>query len=137
MSGGNWEGIAAYVLNGHENLEKYGADLANGLAKYKDVYQAEKQWIEGSPDAAARNYALSTPTKGKYGDAVWEISSKSDNPYKDSWYGDFSNFPRADNLFFGRGDSCNATSGAGVFCFGWTAGVPYINNGFRVVVPVL
>jgi len=137
MSGGIWERTAAYVPNGHENLEKYGADLVNGAAKYKEVYQAAKQWSETNPDTATENYVLSTPTNKKYGDAVYETSSKSEDPWKDSWYNDCSRFPRSGNLFFARGGNCFDTSNAGVFALAWSNGGPYVNDGFRVVVPVL
>jgi len=137
MSGGNWEKVAAYVPNGHERLETYGADLVNGLAKYKDVYQAAKQWTEASPDTAAENYTLSTPANGKYGDAVYETSSKSEDPWKDSWYSDRSYFPNSKVPFFIRGGCCGTAFNAGMFCFDRTAGEPYSGGGFRVVVPVL
>jgi len=137
MSGGNWERVAAYVPNGNENLGKYGNDLVNGLAKYKDVYQAAKQWTEASTDTAADHYALSTPANKKYGDAVWETSSKSEDPWKDSWYSDYSIFPYSNYPFFGRGGRYISTSDTGLFCFGWTTGEPNVNYGFRVTVPVL
>jgi len=137
MSGGNWEGVAAYVSNGHENLDKYGTDLVNGQAKYKDVYQAAKQWTAASPDTATEHYALSTPTNGKYGDAMWETSPKSVAPWKDSWYNDHSRFPCSDTPFFLRGARYNGVSNAGVFCFLWSTGEPHVTYGFRVVVSVL
>jgi len=137
MSGGNWERVAAYVPNGHENLENYGVDLVNGVAKYKEVYQAEKQWTEASPDTAAEHYALSIPAKGKYGDAVYETSSKSVDPWKDSWYSDYSGFPYSGAPFFCRGGRYIDTSLAGLFCFVRTKGGSYVEYGFRVVVPVL
>jgi len=136
-SGGTWEMVAAYVPNEHENLGKYGADLVNGLAKYKDIYQAAKKWTEANPDTTEENYALSTPANKKYGDAVWETSSKSADPWKDSWYSDYSPFPRSDYPFFIRGGNYDYTSSAGMFCFSWTAGEPHGRVGFRVVIPVL
>jgi len=137
MSGGAWERVAAYIPNGHENSEKYGADLINGQAKYKDVYQAAKQWTSGAPDITAENYALSIPANKKYGDAVWETSFKSADPWKDSWYSDYSYFPYSDYPFFSRGGHCDSMSVAGVFCFSWTGGYSGSGHGFRVVVPVL
>jgi len=136
MSGGNWERVAAYVPNGHANLEKNGADLVNGLAKYKDVYQAAKQWSSSSPDTAAEHYALSTPANGKYGDAIYETSSKSVDPWKDSWYSDFSYFLCSTWPFFGRGGHYSNTPISGLFCFNGSDGSPYVDGGFRVVVPV-
>jgi len=137
MSGGNWERVAAYVPNGHENIEKYGADLVNGLPKYKDVYQAAKQWSSSSPDTAAEHYTLSTPANGKYGDAIWETSSKSEKNWQDSWYSDHSRFPYSNLPFFCRGGAHSYTVDCGMFSFSWVDGVPYVNDGFRVVVPVL
>jgi len=137
MSGGNLERVAAYVPSGHVNLGTYGADLVNGQAKYKDVYQAAKQWTAASPDTAAEHYALSTPTKGKYGDAVWETSFKSEDPWKDSWYSDCSSFPNSTWPFFTRGGGYGDTSIAGMFFFGWTFGGSHTGGGFRVAVPVL
>jgi len=137
MSGGNWERVAAYVPNGHENLGKYGNDLINGQIKYKDVYQAAKQWTEASSDTASEHYAIATPTNKKYGDAVWETSSKSEDPWEYSWYSDYSVFPYSNGPFFIRSGCCIDTSIAGAFCFSWASGNPGVNDGFRVVVPVL
>jgi len=137
MSGGNWERVAAYVPNEHENLGKYGNDLINGLEKYKDVYQAAKQWSSEVVDTAADNYALSTPANKKYGDAMYETSSKSESTWKDSWYSDYSRFSNSISPFFNRGGCFNNTSSAGMFCFSWTSGEPASGVGFRVVVPVL
>jgi len=137
MPGGNWERVAAYVSNGHGRLGIYGADLVNGQAKYKDVYQAGKQWTSELSDTAAEHYAIATPVNGKYGDAVWETSSKSETPWEDSWYSDYSSFPFAMNPFFGRGGIYTQTSGTGMFYFGRSAGEASVTHGFRVVVPVL
>jgi len=131
MSGGAWERVAAYVPNGNESLGKYGENLVNGLAKYKDVYQA------ASTDTAAEHYALSTPTNGKYGDAIWETSSKSETPWKGSWYSDHSGFPCSIYPFFDRGGGYGNASVAGVFYFYMSNGEPNVDDGFRVVVPVL
>jgi len=137
MSGGNWERVAAYVPNGHEHLEKYGKDLVNGAAKYKDIYQAAKQWTEATTDTAAEHYALSTPANGKYGDAVWETSSKSEDPWKDSWYSNRSGFSYSTGPFLDRGGNYADMSSAGMFYFGRTGGGPVSGSGFRVVVSVL
>jgi len=137
MSGGNWERVAAYVPNGHENLEKYGADLVNGQAKYKDIYQAAKQWTEASPDTVAENYALTAPANKKYGDAVWETSSESEDPWQDSWYSDYSKFSNSSAPFFSRGGDFVNTSAAGVFSLHCYDGSAIYYHGFRVVVPVL
>ena len=49
----------------------------------------------------------------------------------------YSNFPCTDNPFFNRGGNYDNTSDAGVFYFNRSNGNANVNNGFRVVVPVL
>ena len=133
MSGGNWERVAAYVNNGHDNL-KYGTTLVNGAAKYKNEYTAT---ATNGNDSQSGNYANADPTTatGYYGDAVWETSNASTG--QGSWYKDYSDFPYAEWPFFNRGGYCVSTSGAGVFCFSISNGGANTNAGFRVVVPVL
>ena len=135
MSGGNWERVAAYVNNGHGNLAKYGSSLVNAANKYKNVYTANKQWEESSPDSQSENYNLSIPANGHYGDAVYETSGRYSG--QGSWYKDYSDFPCTGGLFFVRGGDCTNTSGTGVFAFIATYGEFHTYNGFRVVVPVM
>ena len=135
MSGGNWERVAAYINNGNSNLTTNGGDLvASGTAsRYREIYSASA--TDGSSDTQEANYALSTPANGHYGDAVYETSSTYSST--NGWYSDYSRFPCSINPFFGRGGKCVNTSESGLFHFGTTAGGPFCDNGFRVVVPVL
>ena len=133
MSGGNWERVAAYVNNGHDNL-KNGTILVNGAAKYKNEYTAT---ATNGNDSQSGNYANADPTTatGYYGDAVWETSNASSG--QGSWYKDYSYFPCTNYPFFVRGGGYVNASFAGVFCFSWTNGEAVDDAGFRVVVPVL
>ena len=97
MSGGAYEYVAAYVNNGNSNLTTYGSTLVNAAGKYKDVYS------KGSSDDRTLNYAMSTPDRGHYGDAIWETSSNSASPWTLSWYSDYSGFPYSSRPFFPRG----------------------------------
>ena len=99
MSGGAWEYIAAYVKNGHDNLTKNGASLANSNdAKTKNVYST------GSSDSYENNYNANS---GKYGDVVYE-TSKNGDASNSSWYGDYSYFPNRSSPFFSRGGCYNS-----------------------------
>ena len=99
MSGGAWEYIAAYVKNGHDNLTKNGASLANSNdAKTKNVYST------GSSDSYENNYNANS---GKYGDVVYETSENGDAS-NSSWYGDYSYFPNRSSPFFSRGGCYNS-----------------------------
>ena len=126
MSGGNWERVAAYVNNGHENLQIYGKSLVNGEAKYKEVYE------QGGTDTQELNYGKAA---SKYGDAAYETS----NGYASSstsWYVDYASFVASSSPFFLRGGGYNDTTNAGMFCFNNTAGQVYSYFGFRVAIPV-
>ena len=130
MSGGAWEYTAAYVNNGHSNLTSYGSTLVNAAEKYKDVYSKE------SSDSNERNYQMSTPDRGHYGDAIWETSSRTGGNWTDSWYSDYSYFPCSSGPFFHRGGGNGSASSAGVFNFSSYDGSTFAYYGFRVVVPV-
>ena len=134
MSGGAWEYVTAYVNNGHENLTTYGKSLVtNANAKYKDVYQASG--TTGGNDNQEQNYNLSTPEKGKYGDAVYETSNSYSG--SNSWNSENSAFPDSNSLFFIRGGYYDASSNAGVFCFNKFSGNASSYSSFRVVLPVM
>ena len=127
MSGGNWERVAAYVNNGHDNLNIYGKSVVNEETKYKEVYE------QGSSDTQELNYKKAASI---YGDAMYETS----NGYSSmdaSWYNDYANFANVNFPFFGRGGYYSNTTGAGMFCFSRTAGENAIYHGFRVAIPVL
>ena len=131
MSGGAWERVAAYVNNGHDNLQIYGKSVVEGTAKYKDVYE------QGASDTQELNYGKAA---SKYGDAIYETS----NGYSGSgasWYSDWTDFVGNSNVFFYRGGGYSGAAGAGIFYFGRTYGDGGPNTGtgggFRVAVPVL
>ena len=130
MNGGEYEYVAAYVNNGHDNLIIYGEELVNADEKYKDVYQASA--TDGISDTQAENYILSTPEKGKYGDAVYETSDnyKNDN----SWNSDYSSFPYLNKSFFTRGGHINSFF-SGMFYF-YSSEVDG-GGSFRLVLPVI
>ena len=130
MSGGAVEYVAAYVNNGNINLNTNGSKLVGADAKYKDVYNV------GSSDSASNNYAVATPSNGKYGDAVYEISSGVDSPYENTWFSDNSVFPDYVNIFFVRGANNGSTNKAGMFAFNSTTGAVK-NYSFRLVLPVI
>ena len=109
MSGGAYEYVAAYVNNGHDNLQDYGSSLVSAASYMKDVYTS-------SEDTQSGNY---NETASKYGDALYETSSTGINGTK-SWYEDDSNFPTASHMFFIRGGYYNINSRAGAFAFGHT-----------------
>ena len=129
MSGGAYEYVAAYVNNGNTNLNTYGSNLVGANARYKDVYSV------GSSDTRENNYAVATPSNGKYGDAVYETSSSSSG-YK-SWYSDYSYFPYSSAPFFKRGGSSSTASIAGVFYFSYNNGHGNSYNSFRLVLTVM
>ena len=131
MSGGAYEYVGAYVNNGSSVLTTYGSTLINAASKYKNIY------YKGSGDKHEEsiwNYAISTPDRGHYGDAVWE-TSKIGNGGSNSWYYDHSYFPSYNSTFFSRGGHYSDGSIAGVFGFHNNSGY-YASYGFRVAVPV-
>ena len=148
MSGGNWERVAAYITNGHNNLtdqgiatdtNKGGVTAENTPNKYRNVYEST---TDIGDDTRVPDYNLTEPNKkGKYGDAIWEISGGTGTgvglSYKQGWYSDYSDFSGLDYPFFYRGGYCKNTSVAGVFSFYFCGGGAAVYNGFRVVVSVL
>ena len=112
MSGGAWEYVAGYVNNGNSSLTSYGSSLVNGDAKTKNVYS------KASSDSCENNYNANS---GKYGDAVYETSSKASGWSWDfSWYGDYSEFPSGAFPFFIRGNAYDRHTNAGVYSFAGT-----------------
>ena len=132
MSGGASEYVAAYVNNENSYLTTYGEKLVNANEKYKDVYQATST---SGTDSQLDNYNLSTPIKGKYGEAVYETS----NGYTGSkaWYSDGSNFPYSDKPFFTRGGPYNNISASGLFNLYIIDGFFNGAGSFRVVLTVM
>ena len=127
MSGGAFEYVAAYVNNSNANT--YASSLVGADTKYKDVYSV------GSSDSGNNNYAVSTPSNTKYGDAVYETSNSYTGTT--SWYSDNSDFPSTGCPFFSRGGNYSNTSNAGVFYFYFSDGYNYTLYSFRLVLPVM
>ena len=127
MSGGNWERVAAYVNNGHENLQTYGKNLVDAESKYKEVYE------QGTSDTQELNYVKAAI---KYGDAVYETSNGYSSTSA-SWYSDYANFVSDAYPFVGRGGGYDGTSAAGIFFFGRTGGYTNNGNGFRLSMAIL
>ena len=127
MSGGAWERVAAYVNNGHANLQAYGKSIVEGAAKYKDVYE------QGLSDTKELNYNMAA---SKYGDAIYEISNGY-NSANESWYSDYSNFSVTENAFFSRSGYYRNGANAGIFSFDGSSGTTNVLSGFRVAISVL
>ena len=134
MSGGSWERVAAYVNNGHENLEIYGKSLTMDETpnRYRNVYAST---VSDGSEAKEDDYALATPSNGYYGDAIYEISESYSG--SSCWYGDYSNFPYTDSPFLFRGGDCFVENIAGVFAFSPAGGAPWYGHGIRATVVVL
>ena len=147
LSGGQWERIASYVANGHENLLKYGESvtynqgvLKTVSTKYTMVYPHDSTVDNGSKDETQEylnevcnaNYAKNIKI---YGDAIRETSMAGTGI--SSWQDDYSNFVSLSATLMLRGGGIWYSSHAGRFYFGRTDGCNYFNPGFRpVVVPV-
>ena len=145
LSGGAWERTAAYVANGHDNLEKYGASIAydsNGnlkttSTKYTTVYphdtETDKPTLSNTTTnfgaASKANYLLNTKI---FGDAIRETSTAGTG--STSWYGDYSSFTGLYCPFSVRGGRWSDTSHAGLFAFYCTGGNSVYSNGFRAVL---
>ena len=127
MSGGSWERAAAYVNNGHDNLQTYGKSVVEAATKYKEVYE------QGTADTQELNYGKAA---SKYGDAVYETS----NGYSISsisWYNDWTDFVYTSIPFFARGGWYNDTTLAGLFAFHYMNGDTSTGVSFRVVMPLM
>ena len=127
MSGGNWERVAAYVNNKHENLQTYGKSLVDGENKYKEVYE------QGASDNQQLNYEKAAV---KYGDAIYETSNGYSSSSK-AWYSNWTNFVTTSSPFFVRGGIYSDTTTAGLFAFGTADGNAYIGRGFHMVMSLL
>ena len=133
MNGGAWERVAAYIDNKNENLNKFGASLLTAHEKYKDIYIS--LGTEEIEDEISENYELAIPNLGKYGDAIYETSSTYSG--RNSWYSDFSDFPRTDSPFISRGGRAGSTIGGGVFAFTRYTGESLSVDSFRIVFSVM
>ena len=127
MSGGNWERMAAYLNNNHENLNLYGKSIIEAETRYKDVYE------QGVEDTQELNYEKAS---SKYGDAIYETS----NGYagsNTSWHNDWANFAYTSVPFFYRGGGNDDTTNAGIFYFSRNTGSSYTGVGFRITISVI
>ena len=141
MSGGAWEHMASYINNSYAT--QCGSLVVSADNRYKDIYKV------GDGSSGSSNYEATRPTQGQgtptsssghFGDAVWETSNYSDEPYvTDAWNNDLAYSPDIRWAFYTRGGRENDGEEAGLFAF-------YVSNdifdwqeivSFRVVVPVL
>ena len=137
LNGCVWERTAAYISNGHSNLNSYGSSYANTMenvdgyktlsTKYVTVYP----W-DSTSDSDNNNYIVYKNLKYGYGDAILEISSSGTGTT--SWNIDYSFFSRIDHPFFARGGPYQSSSNAGEFAFSDAYGAPLYYNGFRSVL---
>ena len=130
MSGGAWEHVAAYLNNDSSSLNTYGSTIVEANAKYKDIYDI------GNDDTNANNYAVSIPSNGKYGEAIYETSSSVIEPYKYSWYLRYSDFMEKTDSFLARGTRYDSSSNAGVFSFYGNYGDCFEFQSFRIVINI-
>ncbi|MEI3435028.1 MAG: type II secretion system protein [Clostridia bacterium] len=112
MSGGILERSAAIVNNGHDYLNIFGKSIMNSLNNGKSSAYVTVYDVSKLGDSGLNNWNVNV----KYGDAICEISSGSEEKY--SWNMDYSYFPTRGNPFFGRGGGYWDTSSAGLFYFG-------------------
>ena len=128
LSGGMWEKMAAYIANGNDNLNKYGASLTdNGTVtkstKYTMAYRKAEQ------DTIETNYKLN---KDVLGNAIAETSiAATDN---NSWYNDRSVFFANSRPFSFRGGYWGNTQSSGLFNFNDGDGSCDHGVGFRAVL---
>ena len=127
MSGGNWERVAAYVNNNHENLQIYGKNIVEADNKYKEIYE------KGETDTQELNY---TKAETKYGDVIYETSNGYANTNA-SWYKDYSGFIYSNVPFLVYGGYHNRSTDSGMFAFATTDGTTSISGGFRVTISIL
>ena len=144
LSGGFWEYTSAYIANGTENLKEYGESISynnNVLkttsTKYTTVYlhDVSDTGMAGLTDTektliSNKNYSLNAAI---YGDAIQETSTGHGIQ---SWYGDYSYFPRLDRPFFTYGSHYWDISGCGLFSFSRVTGANNYGGGFRVTLIV-
>jgi len=128
MSGGILERSAAIVNNGHDYLNIFGKSIMNSLNNGKSSAYVTVYDVSKLGDSGLNNWNVNV----KYGDAICEISSGSEEKY--SWNMDYSYFPTRGNPFFGRGGGYWDTSSAGLFYFGRNDGKSYFTYGFRTVL---
>ena len=86
ISGGVDECMASYI-EGTSFPTKYlgyAGELVEADEKYKDVYI-----IENEDTSIEETYNIFSPSSGRFGDALWEITSTSNNSQNYAWYNDY------------------------------------------------
>ena len=98
LSGGAYEYVAAYYINGFSSYLDLGSSFTTAKAsnRYSTVYKG---------DTASSNYIL--------GDATYETSG---------WNNDANSFIESSYPYFGRGGSYSMTGGAGIFSTSYNFG---------------
>ena len=145
LSGGVYERIEGYILNGISNLKGTGnMGSSGGLMGTTSIanpngYQSlsTRNYMvypyDNSSDSAPNNYTkykgLLTSTYG-YGDAILETSSDASN----SWNSDYRAFVSQAYQFFMRGGYFNIGSSAGMFTFDGSGGSSNSCYGFRIIL---
>ena len=142
FSCGTWERVAAFVNNGHSYLNEYASSIMELLkdnkgSKYVNIYpfddSKDNKSITNNSDnlnkAIVANYAKNTKI---YGDGIRETSTAGTG--KTSWHTDYYYFPAVNSPFSKRGGDFWDGEGAGLFCFGRTAGDGVYYDGFRSVL---
>ena len=141
LNGCVWERTAAYVSNGHENLETYGKSFASLTTNANGYKTLSTKWVtvypyNSSSDSDVNNYNVYKNLKSTiygFGDAILETSTAGRN--STAWNGDYSNYSRIEAPFFIYGDTGNwSSSSAGTFAFHYTDGGSYGTFGFRAVL---
>lgn len=100
--------------------------MFSAATQYKDLYTS----------STVSQNEVYLANSNKIGDAVYETSTSSNSPYKNSWYGDNSNMPFSNYPFFTRGGYHASNTTAGLFSFQQYDGSAAPSIGFRPVVMV-
>lgn len=128
LSGCVWERVSGYILNdaGQANRTNYGETLViEHSDKLVTVYNYDVS------DTQIANYEANDE---RYGDAMYETSSKGRDTNTYAWYSDSADFPYLNIPFIIRGGNYTSKSEAGIFAFDCTVGYGATTYGFRAVL---
>lgn len=141
LSGGAWERMAAYLINGNAELTTNGASFTEATldpegyktksTKYATVYPHDT-----STDDSQKNYIAYKNAGYGYGDAILETSTEGEYSTSTSWFNDDSVFLCFDSTFFYRGGFYNIGTRSGIFAFNRSAGISHEMFSFRVVIVI-
>ena len=138
LSGCVWEYTAAYVSNGHSNINSYGksyASIETNLDGYKTLSTKYATVYPYDSSSAGTQYnTLKTNTYG-FGDAILETSTRSGG--SNCWNSDYSSFPYLSVPFSARGGYYGSGSGVGTFAFNDYNENSNRASGFRSVLVAL